>query len=494
MRDLSKLIATGSEWTFDHIEAIDRACAAHAKRYGLDWFPNQIELITSEQMLDAYSAVGLPVNYHHWSFGKQFMQEHKAYKTGQQNLAYEIVINSNPCISYLMEDNSLAMQALVIAHACYGHNSFFKGNYLFRQWTQPDAIIDYMLFARRYISECEERYGYERVESTLDALHALRDHGVDKYKRPGKLDSRREREEQAKRLEAAKEQMRQHEFYSLVPQQVEAKVTNKTYPEQPEENILYFIEKNAPKLEPWQRELCRIVRKIAQYFYPQRQTQVMNEGWATFWHHRLLNDMWDADEIDDGILLECMHSHTNVIKQGSMRQFNPYALGFAMYTDIKRVCENPTAEDYEYLPEIAGKNWLEVFHDAMNNYRDESFIQQFLSPKVVRDLQMMHIQTDEDDDFWTVADTASAEGFRAVRDNLAASKRLETYMPEISVVRYRRDSDRALMLRHQSYRGKQLNSAATEATLKHLRYLWGYEVYLESVDESGKLLDRFTLG
>ncbi len=494
MRDTSKLIATGSEWTFDHIEAIDRACAEHAKRYRLDYFPNQIELITSEQMLDAYSAVGLPVNYGHWSFGKQFLSEQKAYRVGQQGLAYEIVINSSPCISYLMEDNSVAMQALVIAHACYGHNSFFKGNYLFRQWTQPDAIIDYMLFARRYVAECEERYGFDQVEATLDALHALRDQGVDKYKRPGKLDSRREREEQARRLDAAKEKMRQHEFYSLLPHQEQAQVSKKSFPEQPEENLLYFIEKHAPKLEPWQRELARIVRKIAQYFYPQRQTQVMNEGWATFWHHRLLNDMYDADQIDDGILMECMHSHTNVIKQGDFAHFNPYALGFAMYTDIKRVCENPTAEDREYLPEIAGRDWLEVFHDAMNNYRDESFIQQFLSPKVARDFRMMQIQTTEEDKLWHVTETASAEGFRAMRDSLAASKRLETYMPEISVVRYRRDTDRGLTLRHQAYRGKRLQADAAQATLKHLRYLWGYEVYMESVDETGKTLDTFQLG
>ncbi len=494
MRDTSKLIASGSEWTFDHLVNIDRACARHAARYRLDYFPNQIEVITSEQMLDAYSAVGLPVNYHHWSFGKDFLANEKAYKQGEQGLAYEIVINSSPCISYLMEGNSLAMQALVIAHACYGHNSFFKGNYLFRQWTQPDSIIDYMVFARNYISECEDRYGYERVEATLDALHALREHGVDKYKRPGRLDSRREREEQAKRLEAAKESMRQNEYYSLVPQLAEKAAGIKTFPEHPEENLLYFIEKHAPKLEPWQRELCRIVRKVAQYFYPQRQTKVMNEGWATFWHHRLLNDMWDADEIDDGILLECMHSHTNVIAQRGYAQFNPYALGFAMFTDMRRVCEKPTDEDREYLPNIAGKDWLETLHDAMQNYRDESFILQFLSPKVMRDFRMMHIQTHEDLDAWVVNETASREGFEGVRENLAAAHRMEVFLPEIAVVRYRRDTDRALMLRHQSYRGKSLNRAQAESTLRHLRFLWGYEVYMESVDEKGRVSDQIRLG
>jgi stage V sporulation protein R len=488
MIDTSKLIATGSEWTFDHLEKIDRACAEHARRYRLDWFPNQIELITSEQMLDAYSSVGLPVNYHHWSFGKEFLANQKGYEAGEQGLAYEIVINSNPCISYLMENNSLAMQALVIAHACYGHNSFFKGNYLFRQWTQPEAILDYMVFARNYVAECEELYGYDRVERTLDALHALRDHGVDRYKRPGKLDSLRERKEQAKRLQVAQEQMRQSEYYSLVPQHAAAATLERVFPEQPEENLLYFIEKHAPRLEPWQRELTRIVRKIAQYFYPQRQTKVMNEGWATFWHHRILNDMYDADQIDEGVLLECMHSHTNVISQRGFAQFNPYALGFAMFTDIRRVCEHPTAEDRHYLPAVAGTDWLETLHDAMHNYRDESFILQFLSPKVLRDLKLMHIHTDETDDAWEVMQTASVEGFEAIRRELAANHRMELYLPEISVVRYRREQDRSLLLRHQAWHGKMLEAEQAEKTLAQLKYLWGYDVSMETVDAQGRVL------
>ena len=293
MRESSTL--SGSEWTMDDLLAIEQFCARHAERYGLDTFPNQMEVITSEQMLDSYVSSGLPVNYGHWSFGKHFLIESGKYQSGANALAYEIVLNTNPCIAFLMEGNSLAMQALVIPHACFGHNSFSKGNYLFQQWTQPDAVLDYMLFARNYVADCEERYGVERVEQTLDALHALRDQGLDKYKRPSKLDSRKERIEQARRLAIAQETMRQAEYYSLVPHagQIHGR-ERMPLSGNPEENLLYFIEKHAPKLEPWQRELARIVRKIAQYFYPQRQTQVMNEGWATFWHHRLINDMYDA--------------------------------------------------------------------------------------------------------------------------------------------------------------------------------------------------------
>ena len=142
------VITEGSEWTFELIGRYDREIARIAQNYGLDTYPNQIEVISAEQMMDAYSSVGMPVNYHHWSFGKEFLGIEQRYKRGHMGLAYEIVINSNPCIAYLMEENSMTMQALVIAHAAYGHNSFFKGNYLFRQWTDADSIIDYLIFAR----------------------------------------------------------------------------------------------------------------------------------------------------------------------------------------------------------------------------------------------------------------------------------------------------------------------------------------------------------
>ena len=173
-------LAEGSEWSFDLLRLLDQEIAWAAASYGLDTYPNQIEVITSEQMIDAYSSVGMPVGYHHWSFGKQFMTTQKSYKRGHMGLAYEIVINSSPCIAYLMEENTLTMQALVIAHASYGHNSFFKGNYLFRTWTDAEGILDYLVFARNYVAECEERHGQEAVEDILDSCHALMNHGVDR--------------------------------------------------------------------------------------------------------------------------------------------------------------------------------------------------------------------------------------------------------------------------------------------------------------------------
>lgn len=212
-----KALPSASEWSFDAIELYHREIARVAAEFGLDTYPTQIEIITAEQMMDAYASVGMPVNYHHWSFGKQFLTTERGYRRGQMGLAYEIVINSNPCIAYLMEENTLTMQALVIAHAAYGHNSFFKGNYLFRTWTNADAIIDYLIFARNYIAECEQRYGEEEVEVLLDSCHALMNVGVDRYKRPPKLSLAKEQLRQRDREEYLQSQI--NELWRTLPLQ-----------------------------------------------------------------------------------------------------------------------------------------------------------------------------------------------------------------------------------------------------------------------------------
>src|SRR5476651_2710023 len=180
-----KPLFEGANWDFSTLQRVHEAVEEIALgELGLNIYPNQIEVITSEQMLDAYASVGLPLMYRHWSFGKRFAHHETLYRKGLQGLAYEIVINSSPCISYIMEENSMTMQTLVIAHAAFGHNHFFKNNYLFRQWTDAEGILDYLMFAKGYVAQCEERHGRLAVEQTLDAAHALMSHGIDRY--PGK--------------------------------------------------------------------------------------------------------------------------------------------------------------------------------------------------------------------------------------------------------------------------------------------------------------------
>jgi len=487
-------ISTGAEWTFELIQRYDEVISQTAAAYGLDTYPNQIEIITSEQMLDAYASAGLPIGYPHWSYGKEFIRNEQYYRKGMQGLAYEIVINSNPCISYLMEENSMAMQALVIAHACYGHNSFFKGNYLFRQWTDADGILDYLVFARKYVMECEERYGIEAVEAILDSCHALSMHGVDRYKRPTPISYREEARRQAEREEYAR--LQYNDLWRTIP------VLDKdhgpadkrpVFPPEPEENLLYFIEKHSPVLEPWQRELVRIVRKIAQYFYPQTQTKVMNEGWATFWHYTLLNRLHRDGQVTDGFMMEFLQSHTGVVSQRGFDErgysgMNPYALGYSMMTDIRRICEAPTDEDRKWFPDIAGSDWLPTLDFAMRNFKDESFILQYLSPKLIREFHFFAISDHQANPKLEVVAIHDDEGYRDIRKLLAAQYDRDNQVPDIQVTRYFRESDRSLVLRHEQTRGRPLASEDADQVMKHLGRLWGFRVRLEESAPDGTVL------
>jgi spore cortex formation protein SpoVR/YcgB (stage V sporulation) len=480
-------ISEGSEWTFELLDTYDREIRRVAAHYGLDTYPNQIEVITSEQMIDAYSSVGMPVGYHHWSYGKEFMSTQKSYKRGQMGLAYEIVINSSPCIAYLMEENTLTMQALVIAHAAYGHNSFFKGNYLFRTWTDAEGILDYLVFARKFIADCEQRHGEEAVEELLDSCHALMNYGVDRYKRPTKLSLIKEQARQTEREDYLQSQVNDL-WRTLPPKEAsEAAKKERRFPAEPQENLLYFIEKNAPRLEPWQREIVRIVRKIAQYFYPQRQTQVMNEGWATFWHYTLLNHLYEEGKLTDGFMLEFLQSHTNVVYQPpfSSRMYsgiNPYALGFAMFTDLRRICEHPTDEDRRWFPELAGSDWVKSLDFAMRNFKDESFIAQYLSPKLIRDLKLFAVLDDDTDDKLEIAAIHDDAGYRKVRQMLAEQYNLGNREPNIQVYNVDVYGDRSLTLRHFMHNRRPLGDS-TPAMLRHIARLWGYTVRIESVDQ-----------
>ena len=477
-------ISRGADWDFDLLERYDAEISRIAGEYGLDTYPNQIEVITSEQMLDAYASSGLPVGYPHWSYGKEFIRNEQAYRRGMQGLAYEIVINSSPCIAYLMEENTIATQALVIAHASYGHNSFFKGNHLFRQWTAADAILDYLVFARRFVMQCEERHGAAAVEEVLDACHALMPHGVDRYRRPAPLTLRAE----AVRL-AEREAHRERQFNDLWRTLPEAPAEHKpaangVFPPDPQENILYFVEKYSPKLEPWERELVRIVRKLAQYFYPQAQTKVMNEGWATFWHYTILNRLHDERLVDDGFMLEFLKNHTNVVAQPAFDSpayggLNPYALGFAMFSDLKRICETPEPEDREWFPDIAGGDWNKVLDFAMRNFKDESFIAQYLSPRLMREFHLFALADHTNEDAIVVDSIHDERGYRRVRKLLAQQHAQEARVPDVQVVRFDRDGDRSLTLRHQRRRGRPLTEAASEV-VKHMRRLWGFAVRLET--------------
>lgn len=484
----AKPFYTGGNWTFPLLQEATKHCAEIAfEELGLDCYPNQIEIISVEQMLDAYSSIGLPVMYKHWSFGKTFHQQERAYKKGQMGLAYEIVINSSPCISYLMEENSMTMQTLVIAHAAFGHNHFFKNNNLFTEWTDADAIIDYLVFAQKYIAKCEEKYGHEAVERTLDAAHALETHGIDRYKRPNPLSIHEEQERQKNREEDLQKQV--NDLWRTLPSQDQTKKKKEKdefiYPK--EENLLYFLEKKSPILEGWQREILRIKRKLSQYFYPQGQTKVMNEGFASFTHYYIMNRLWEKGLIDDGSFLEFLASHSAVLYSPTYQEgtFNPYALGFDIYDDIKRICEQPTPEDEEWFPNLIGKNWLEEIKYATETFRDESFILQYLSPTIMRKRRMFMLKDDSSKNFYEIKNIHNERGFKQIRSNLSKQYNYSYLTPDIQVDRVNLRGDRKLYIRHNMINGMRLEAQSTKA-FGYMKQLWGYDIVIETIDENGK--------
>lgn len=478
------------DWTFPKLDAVYEEVEKIAlEELRLSVAPNQIEIIDSEKMLDAYSTMAMPIYYRHWSLGKTFITNQKSYQNGYQNLAYEVVINSNPVISYLQESNDMTMQALVIAHAAFGHNTVFKNNAEFQKWTSPESILDELNFAKVFIARCEERYGEAQVEAVLDACHALMDYGVDTHKRASK--SRMERSSEYKSAKQFDDRLAN---YDLLWEKTVAPKRELNGPgldgfeggrlDEPEENILYFIEKNAPGLPQWKREIIRIVRKIAQYFHPQGQTKVLNEGAATFTHHYCMNRLYEKELITQGAWFNFTQSHTNVIIQPEFDDprysgLNPYALGFAIFRDIRRMCERPTAEDKLWFPDLAGSDWVEAFKTGFTDFNDSGFINQYLSPQVMRDFKLFALADEEKASDYKVAAIHNEGGYERIRSLLAEKHSRSARVPAIKVTRADLSGDRRLTLTYFPYRERPLDAESAKLVLEHAKALWGYPVELK---------------
>ncbi len=486
------LLWTGAEWSFADIERTYAAVERIGRgELGLSCYSNQIEIISSEQMLDAYASIGMPVFYSHWSFGKHFAREWGRYKKGHSGLAYELVINSDPCINYLMDGNTMTTQALVLAHAAMGHNHFFRNNELFRHWTDAGSIVDYLVFARDYVAEQERIHGRPAVERFLDACHALRDYGIDRARRPSKLSPERERARQRLRDDADVSQV--SELDRILPGYGAQREARRAPPilAEPEENLLYLIEKHAPDLEPWQRELVRITRKMAQYFYPQGQTKVMNEGFASFIHHTIMNRLHDQGLTSPGAHIEFLALHANVLFQPDFDDpryggLNPYALGFAVFQDIARAATAPDDEDRAWFPTIAGcHDPLGAIREAVANFRDESFLRQYLSPKVMRRFRLFRLHDRADARAWEVTAIHDERGYAELRDSIADDHEWHANHPMLAAVDIDRTS-RTLTVEYRPYRGRALFEP--KSAFAHLRTLWTRPVVLRHASTGQTIL------
>ncbi|MFA7275228.1 MAG: SpoVR family protein [Pseudobdellovibrionaceae bacterium] len=473
---------------------------------GLDVYSPRIEIIRADQMLDMYTTVGLPHSYRHWSFGKARIREEKKFDQNK-HLAYEIVINSDPCIAYCMDTNSPVMQMLVISHACYGHNAVFKNNYLFQEFTNADTIIGHIKSMRDFIEECEEKYGWKTVSDFLDFCHAMDTIDVPDTKKVKRLTSKQLKAREIERRNAISEAPT--DLFNSKAEEEGKTDKKRAFAFSGEKNILMYMAEHDERFSGWQRNIMKMRSELSQYFKPQRMTQLLNEGFATYVHNKIMTEMYDMGLMDYGMFMEFKNSNDGVTYQPSAvrkvkgpdgkeveklvgASMNPYALGYAIYCDIERICNNPTEEDRRWFKNFAGSgDWLAMTKHAMENSSDETFVAQYLSPTVMRKFAMFSLEGMEDNDYYEITAIHNEDGFRQIRDQLAENYRYSGRVPDVSIHNYQ-DFDRCLILRHRIQDGKLLDEQETTMVLQHMHKQRGYPVVIESVDEDGEVIETLT--
>lgn len=432
------LIKDLQEWN-DRIEDIVR-------QSGLDFYPQEFELINYKDMIAYEAYVGMPSRYPHWSFGKAYERMRTLYKFNLTGLPYEMVINSDPCIAYLMKDNTLLLQILTIAHV-YGHNDFFKNNRLFKHGTDASRTAEMFKNHATTIRELinDPSIGYENTERVLDAAHALK---LQVYRTVG--DKRLTSQEINERLmEDYKEKASRRDILD-VKAVAEPPDMNKI-PIEPIDDVLKFVI-DYGELSEWEKGIVEIVRREASYFIPQIETKIMNEGWASYWHYNILKKL----DLPQGLYLEFIKRHNDVVTpvEGSI---NPYYLGFEIYKDLVE------------------KYGEQKIFEVRSIDRDQSFLRRYLTEELCRKLNLFQYARAGND--YVIQETSDDEGWIKIRNTLSNIAGMGT-VPLIRVVDMSR-KDRTLMLEHV-YDGRELLLSYAEETLKQLFNLWRHKVCLKT--------------
>src|ERR1700724_3771601 len=365
-----------ANYEFSELIEWDTKIRALADEFGLNCYPQEFELCDHNGMIGFMSYNGMPSHYPHWSFGKSYEKLKTLYDHGVAGLAYELVINSNPALAYLMRDNTLLLQILTMAHV-YGHNDFFKNNFTFKS-TRAELTIErfkaHAMRVRRYMED--PSIGVEKIERILDAGHALA------FQCRRNLAIRKVgREEQVERsMEAA--QPRQDPFSRLhARQEYHMPETNKV-PLEPDEDLLLFIRDHNPFLQDWEQDLLTIVDEETKYFMPMMETKIMNEGWASYWHKKIVESL----ELEQGLHLEFIVRHNQVLRPNP-GQINPYHLGFKIWEDIYRRHTEPTPEEIEKYGAPAKNGTAKIF-ETREVERDTSFLRRYLTEELMREMDM----------------------------------------------------------------------------------------------------------
>lgn len=454
-------------------DAIDSAWE-EALKFGLDPFPTHFELVPATIMYE-FASYGIPGRFSHWTHGKSYYRQKMQYDFGLSKI-YEMVINTNPSYAFLMEMNDLLQNTFVAAHV-FGHTDFFKNNAYFQNTSR--RMMDKVSIHAERVAKYEFDHGKAEVEHFLDAALSIQEH-VD-YNLLLRDDDTRKKEEK-KPVEVTSEY---DDLWGLEKKSQKAAEERDRrpgkppkFPEKPEKDILLFIMRHAPHLQSWQRDIIEIVRSEMLYFVPQMQTKVMNEGWASIAHSRIMRELGDKGVITDSETVEFAQLHSSVLSP-SRTSLNPYYLGFKMYEDIERRWDNPTKEEQERLGRKPGKGRQKIF-EVRELENDVSFLRNYLTEDLIKDLDLYLYKKEGDE--WVIVE----KNWEKVRDGIVASMTNFGY-PYLVVENGDYRGNRELYIKHM-YEGQELDMNYAEKTLQHVYTLWGRPVHLETVYEGKRVL------
>jgi len=459
-------------YTMEELKAWNDRIVAQVEKFGLDTYPQEFEICDHEQMLSYTVYSGMPSHYPHWSYGKGYEKLKTLYDYGVSGLPYEMVINSDPCIAYLMRDNSLLLQILTMAHV-YGHNDFFKNNFTFKTNRSEFTLETFKAHAdrvRRYVED--PSIGLEKVERILDAAHAL---GL-QCRRNLAIRKETPEEQQERRLEEARPSA--DPFQTIHRRKEYTAPDLNRVPLYPDEDLLIFIRDHNPHFSNWEKDLLTIAHEETQYFIPQMETKIMNEGWASVWHKRILESL----DLPQGMQLEFMVRHNQVLSPipGGI---NPYHLGTKIWEDIETRWDQPSAEkEKDHGPRK--KSGKEKVFEVREVERDSSFLRRYLTEELVRDLNLFEYQSRGGEK--VVSRVADTENWREIKETLIRNVGMGT-VPVIKIEDADYNSNRVLFLKHY-HDGRDLQLEYAEKTMQYLHQLWGREVALETMINDKKSL------
>jgi stage V sporulation protein R len=439
-----------------------------ARKFGLDPFPTRFEIVPSTVMYEIGS-YALPGRYSHWTFGKAYHRMKTMYDFGLSKI-YEVVINTNPSYGFLLETNSPLQNKLVMAHVL-GHTDFFKNNIYFSKTNR--RMVESVSSHSGRMTEYEFKHGRKTVERFLDAVLAIEEH-VD----PNffiKRDNGQARKEPKRIVEG-----RYDDLWKLgESKEVEAEENDQPQGDLlPEKDLVFYIMRNSPHLQQWQRDVMAMIHEEMEYFVPQMQTKIMNEGWASFWHSRIMREL----DLDPSEHLEFAELHSGVVSPHK-GQLNPYYLGYKVFEDIEKRWDNPTAEEREKFGREGGEGRAKIF-EVRELDNDVSFLRNYLTEDLCEELDLFVYELIEEEE-WTITE----KRWERVRDQLVANM-TNFGFPYIEVAEGDYNGNRELFLRHR-YEGAELDMRYARKALEHVHTLWGRPVHLETIVDGERSVMHF---